>query len=255
MVDIASIKSGAKGAEKKAKEKVAKVRLTKEQARFVQEMVKLENRIAVCREFITLWTNFFRFFAEDLSEKEITPEEEKAFFQALTQVARKHFTFVELMGDTFERGGDIINAVLCNAVSLSYIQAMPPNTFSKLQLDWHSLFLDMNKALGRLLRMLPGNMPLSEALAAMEKTSPLSSKPGSPAAKIRGGTSDKKKLLAAILALPPFGVLGLDCFYLGLTKMALLRIVTLGGLGIWALVDFVRILAGKMEDAEGKPLA
>lgn len=169
MVDIAAIKQGNK-ANKKAV-KVVKFKLTKEQAQFVEGFVKHQNRIAICREYIGLWTHYFRFFAEDLVSREITAEEEKGFFQLGTVLARKHFQFVELMGDCFERGPDIIN-LLATGTNLATLQGMQEQTFAKFQLDWHTLFLEMNKGLGRLLRMMPGNMTLSEALASLEKTAP-----------------------------------------------------------------------------------
>jgi hypothetical protein len=257
MADIASIKGGnKKGKGDSASDKAVKFRLTKEQNAYVHELVRLENRIAVCREYIALWMGFFRFFAEDLTQKEITANDEKAFFQAMTQIARKHFMFVELMGTLFERGNDIIN-VLAAAVSLSTIQTMQENTRSKLELDWHSLFLDMNKALGRLIRELPGDLPLAQALEKVEKAQPIGITPagtGGPAAR-SGLTTGAKKKKAAILAFPPMGMLGLDCFYLGKPLLGILRLITGGGFVIWALIDFVRILTGKVSDSTGADLA
>ncbi len=171
------------GATNAARDRQSRFRLTKPQKAYVGELLKLENRVALCREFINLWMQFFRFFAADLSEKEITQAEEKAFFQAMSALARKHFLFVEMMGDTFDRGGDVID-VLGVAVSLANIQVMPENTRSKLELDWHNLFLDMNRALGRLIRRLPGNMSLSEALASLSKTAP--AKPAPKPAQSKG---------------------------------------------------------------------
>ena len=145
-----------------------KFKLTKEQKQYVDDFVTPENRISKCREFIQLWMNFFRFFADDLEHKEITAQEEKEFFSIQGKLARRHFMFVELMADKFERGNDVLN-VLTLAVSLSNIQQMEENTRGKLELDWHSLLLDMNKTLGRIVRDLPGNMTLSEALAELDK--------------------------------------------------------------------------------------
>lgn len=181
MVDIAAIKKGKD--EGKRVQKIVKFKLTKEQSHYVAEFVKLDTRIAVCREYINLWTQYFRFFAEDLQKKEITPEEEKGFFQVATQLARKHFHFVETMGDCFERGSDIIN-LLATGNSLSSLQAMQENTLSKFELDWHTLFLDMYKALGRLLRLLPGTMTLSDALATLDgkPAAPAAARPAAPAA-------------------------------------------------------------------------
>jgi hypothetical protein len=186
MVDLDKLKQ-SQSALKGGKEKVAKVKLTKEQQLYVKQLVSLENRIAVCREYIGLWMDFFRFFAEDITQREIKAEEEKAFFYSMTQLARKHFLFVELMGDAFERGGDIMN-ILCVAISLANVQAIAENTRSKLELDWHTLYLDMNKTLGRLIRMLPGNLTLSQALAEMDKIAPINGKGATPApAKKEGG--------------------------------------------------------------------
>ena len=240
---ITNIKGG--GDAQAGAQKQVKIKLTKEQKLYVDNMVLLEERIKVCRDFITLWSQFFRFFAEDLSQKEITPDEEKAFFQIMTQVARRQFIFVESMSDFFDRGPVIID-VLCSAVSLANIQVMPENTRSKLELDWHGLYLDMNKALGRLLRTLPGNMSLSEALEYVSKLP--------SGGKVVGKVSEKSKALAALLAFPPMGCLGLDCFYLNDTKKGILRLVTLGGVGLWALFDCIMILSGKGVDGQKRPL-
>jgi len=44
-----------------------------------------------------------------------------------------------------------------------------------------------------------------------------------------------------------FGVLGLHRFYLGYNWQGWVQLLTLGGLGIWMLIDFVRILMRKLE--------
>lgn len=181
MVDIASVKGGNKD-DKKSAPKAVKFKLTKEQTAYVDNFVTLNNRIAVCREYINLWTGYFRFLADDITQREIRPEDEKGFFQIGTQLARKHFQFVELMGDCFERGPDILN-LLCTGTSLSLLQGMQENTLNKFQLDWHQLFLDMYKALGRLLRLMPGNMTLSEAMASLDKApAPAAAAPAGKAA-------------------------------------------------------------------------
>ncbi|MEN6625872.1 MAG: TM2 domain-containing protein [Candidatus Sumerlaeia bacterium] len=248
---IPNIKGGKKG------EKQAAIHLTKEQKMYVEDLIKLDNRIVVCREYINLWMQFFRFFAEDLSEKEITPAEEKQFFQVMSQLARKQFMFVELMADKFDRGNDIMN-VLTMAVSLAHIQLMQENTRSKLELDWHGLFLDMNKTLGRLLRSYPGNMTLSQALEATKDLQPIQAgengAPVASATQAKPKSGDfKNKWVAAALALF-LGFFGAHMFYLGRTKDGVLRLCTLGGLGLWALVDFIMILTGKMTDAGGSKL-
>ena len=62
--------------------------------------------------------------------------------------------------------------------------------------------------------------------------------------------SDKRILPAAILALL-FGVFGVHRFYTGKVGTGLLQLVTLGGLGIWFLVDFILIVTGQFRDGDG----
>ena len=62
--------------------------------------------------------------------------------------------------------------------------------------------------------------------------------------------SGKNKTVAIILSLF-LGGLGIDRFYLGYTGLGVLKLLTLGGLGVWALIDLIRIIIGSLKPKDG----
>jgi len=52
-----------------------------------------------------------------------------------------------------------------------------------------------------------------------------------------------------------FGTFGLHRFYVGKIGTGILQLITLGGFGIWWIIDVIRIVLGGFDDAEGRPLA
>lgn len=65
--------------------------------------------------------------------------------------------------------------------------------------------------------------------------------------------SDKKMVTACLLCFF-LGGLGIHRFYVGKAGTGILMILTIGGLGIWVIIDFVMILTGGFKDSEGKDL-
>lgn len=72
-------------------------------------------------------------------------------------------------------------------------------------------------------------------------------------APVIAGQSEKRILPAAILCFM-FGVFGAHRFYVGKTGTAIAQILTLGGLGIWAMIDLIMILTGTFTDEDGNRL-
>ena len=50
------------------------------------------------------------------------------------------------------------------------------------------------------------------------------------------------------------GFLGIDRFYIGRTRSAVVKMCTLGALGIWWLSDIILIASDYRKDANGQPL-
>lgn len=62
--------------------------------------------------------------------------------------------------------------------------------------------------------------------------------------------SPKSRLVALLLCFF-FGILGVHRFYVGKVGTGLLQLVTIGGCGIWAMIDLILIAVGSFTDKEG----
>src|SRR5690606_564180 len=63
--------------------------------------------------------------------------------------------------------------------------------------------------------------------------------------------SGGKDQLVALLLVIFLGYLGIHRFYLGYTWQGIVQLLTVGGLGIWWLIDLIRIVTGDLGPKEG----
>lgn len=71
---------------------------------------------------------------------------------------------------------------------------------------------------------------------------------------VRVARASDKDLATTVLLSFFLGVFGVDRFYLGYTGLGILKLLTLGGCGVWAIVDLVLIILKKLPDAQGNSL-
>jgi TM2 domain-containing membrane protein YozV len=65
---------------------------------------------------------------------------------------------------------------------------------------------------------------------------------------------NRRSYVVAILLSFFLGGLGVDRFYMGYIGLGIAKLLTLGGCGIWSLIDFILIVVGKLKDADGQEL-
>lgn len=63
--------------------------------------------------------------------------------------------------------------------------------------------------------------------------------------------AEGKDWLTALLLCFFLGVFGAHRFYTGHIGLGVVQLLTLGGCGIWTLIDFIIIIVGNFKDAEG----
>ncbi|MFB8426039.1 TM2 domain-containing protein [Priestia megaterium] len=64
-------------------------------------------------------------------------------------------------------------------------------------------------------------------------------------------TSSEKNWLVTVLLCFFLGGLGAHRFFVGKIGTGIVMLVTLGGFGIWSLIDLIIIIAGNFKDSEG----
>ena len=62
---------------------------------------------------------------------------------------------------------------------------------------------------------------------------------------------DGKSQVTALILGALIGGLGIHRFYLGYTWQGIVQLLTLGGCGVWALIDLIRIITGDLQPKDG----
>ena len=62
--------------------------------------------------------------------------------------------------------------------------------------------------------------------------------------------NEKSKLILVIIVTMGFGFLGIDRFYAGQYGYGILKLITLGGLGIWGFIDWLLVIINALSKSE-----
>jgi hypothetical protein len=85
---------------------------------------------------------------------------------------------------------------------------------------------------------------------------PMMQQPGMPGMNpmVPGAGGPPKQFMITLLLALFAGSFGAHRFYTGHILFGVIQLCTLGGCGVWALIDIIMIITGKYTDAQGRPL-
>ncbi len=110
---------------------------------------ELEKKIKQIKEFMELWVKFHELYKSATKNRVISPDEEKAFLETKSLIARKYQALMDNLNiepTAEDKTMDIISQVL----SLETVSSISDMQMRKIENDWHDSYISLNKLLGKL---------------------------------------------------------------------------------------------------------
>lgn len=109
----------------------------------------LESKVKHLKDFMQLWLKFHDMYKSAINRETITPEEENAFLETKSLIARRYQALKDYLGMNSsydDRTFDVISQIL----SLKSVAATSDLSLHKIENDWHTSYIVLNKLLGEL---------------------------------------------------------------------------------------------------------
>lgn len=87
--------------------------------------------------------------------------------------------------------------------------------------------------------------------AAIDSRAAVCPKCGVPQPDVSRNKYTNNRWLVALLLCLILGVFGAHRFYLGRVGTGFLMLITLGGFGLWYLIDLILVITGQLRDGDG----
>ncbi len=109
----------------------------------------LERNICRVEEFVELWKQLSEFLDKGFKQPSFSAEEETAFLELKSEIARRHELLMTTLGATEERD-DKARRLLNTVPSLQAFKDLPEGMARKVAGEWHATFIATQALLGRL---------------------------------------------------------------------------------------------------------
>jgi len=108
----------------------------------------VEDKIKKTKEFMELWMKFHNLYKDALQKESILPEDEDAFLQTKSLIARKYQALTELL--ELSSSEDKTFEVVTQLLSLQGVSALSDVQMQEIEENWHQSYIALNKILGGL---------------------------------------------------------------------------------------------------------
>ena len=110
---------------------------------------ELEEKIKKTKEFMELWLKFHELYTGALKKEAIHAEEEMAFLETKSLIARKYQALMDRLGmepSMDDKTFDVVSQLL----SLQGVSSISDVQIQEIETGWHRSFMFLNKLLGTL---------------------------------------------------------------------------------------------------------
>lgn len=115
---------------------------------------------ALSQSALEQWLGFKRFFLKSFTQEPIETEDETAFLEVKSQIARSLRSLSERINEReFYFGGDKAGTLMRQAVSVAHLRSLPAADRRTLYKDWHTIFVHLSRTVGAFKFLSEGYVP------------------------------------------------------------------------------------------------
>lgn len=110
---------------------------------------RLEQQIEHLEQFVEMWKEFHRLFTKAIGQNEITAEDEAAYFEIKTHIARNYNVLMDSLGLEKEKDSKALE-IITQVVTLDDASKLSEGMAKRVTSVWHEKYIAFQKILGEL---------------------------------------------------------------------------------------------------------
>ena len=164
-------------------------------------MKQLEAKEAsdIAKNLLQIWIALKKFFLKANSNEPLTKDDERQFLEMKSEVAKIQRTLGQKLKDALYFGGDKLQNLLRQAISVSHLRNLPVTDKRILYKEWHVIFILVTRVVGALEFIQSGYIPSKRSMDHEHSIAHIKGMAGSGGE--RGGKSKKQNSTTVIIVI------------------------------------------------------